>query len=55
MSTERGKKWNRQVGFKLEDSQKRQRLEEIRVSEGYPNLTEFMRDLVDEKIQEYDS
>lgn len=55
MSADSRNGWSRQVGFKLEDEEKRQKLEEVRVKEGYTNLTEFMRDLVDEKIDEHDS
>jgi hypothetical protein len=45
---------SKHVGFKLESEEKRQQLEMIRIQEGYSNLTAFMRDLVDEKIEESD-
>lgn len=48
------RKWSTQVGFRLKSAEKRQKLEEVRVKEGYTNLTEFMRALVDEKIEEVD-
>lgn len=51
MSTDSKGGWNKQVGFRLDSEEKRQRLEEIRVREGYSNLAEYMRDLVDEAIE----
>lgn len=55
MSTDSKGGWSRQVGFRLETEEKRQKLEEIRVRRGYSNLAEFMRDLVDEEIAEFEA
>lgn len=42
------------MGFRLNSKEKRQQLEVVRVKEGYTNLADFMRALVDEKIEEVD-
>ena len=54
MSTDSRTGVSTHVGFKLESEEKRQQLEMVRVTAGYSNLTDFMRDLVDEKIEEAD-